>query len=89
MIGGRSNKHTAEDVLRAVQEILTADKRDLRSLLYRDIVLNALKCKRDELDILDLKVINRAVAEFRHAACVFKPYRTVRKVSIFGLGPRS
>jgi hypothetical protein len=24
------------------------------------------------------------VAEFRHAACVFKPYRTVRKVSIFG-----
>ena len=84
MIGGRSNKHTAEDVLRAVQEILTADKRDLRSLLYRDIVLNALKCKRDELDILDLKVINRAVAEFRHAACVFKPYRTVRKVSIFG-----
>ena len=36
------------------------------------------------LDILDLKVINRAVAEFRHAACVFKPYRNVRKVSIFG-----
>jgi uncharacterized protein (TIGR00730 family) len=84
MPGARSNKHAAEDVLEAAQEILTVDKRDLRSLLYRDIVLNALKCKRDELDILDLKVINRAVAEFRHAACVFKPYRTIRKVSIFG-----
>jgi uncharacterized protein (TIGR00730 family) len=73
-----------EDTLRMVQEVLTADRKDLRSLLYRDIILNSLKCKRDELDILDLKVINRAVAEFRHAACVFKPYRMVRKVSMFG-----
>jgi len=73
-----------EDILVEVREILTSDRRDLRSLLYRDIILNSLKCKRDELDILDLKVINRAVAEFRHAACVFKPYRTVRKVSMFG-----
>jgi uncharacterized protein (TIGR00730 family) len=73
-----------EDMLGAVREILTSNRKDLRSLLYRDIILNSLKCKRDELDILDLKVINRAVAEFRHAACVFKPYRMVRKVSMFG-----
>jgi uncharacterized protein (TIGR00730 family) len=73
-----------DDTLRMVQEVLAANKKDLRSLLYKDIILNALKCKRDELDILDLKVINRAVAEFRHAACIFKPYRMVRKVSIFG-----
>lgn len=74
---------TAE-ALREAQDVLTADDRGLRSLLYRDMLLNALKCRRDELDILDLKVINRAVADFRHAACVFKPYRDVRKVSIFG-----
>jgi hypothetical protein len=67
-----------------LQEVLAANRKDLRSLLYKDIIMNALKCKRDELDILDLKVINRAVAEFRHAACIFKPYRMVRKVSIFG-----
>ena len=73
-----------EDILKMVREVLASDNKDLRSQLYRDIILNALKCKRDELDILDLKVINRAVAEFRHAACVFKPYRMVRKVSIFG-----
>jgi hypothetical protein len=74
----------AEDTLRAVRKILTAHGKDLRAMLYKDIIINALKCQRDELDILDLKVINRAVAEFRHAACVFKPYRMVRKVSIFG-----
>ena len=63
---------------------MAANRKDLRSVLYKDIILNSLKCKRDELDILDLKLIKRAVAEFRHAACIFKPYRTVRKVSIFG-----
>jgi len=73
-----------QDTLRMVQEVLTDNKKDLRSLLYKDIIVNALNCKRDELDILDLKVISRAMAEFRHAACVFKPYRTVRKVSMFG-----
>ena len=72
------------EALRSAHEVLTAECKDLRSSLYKDLVLNALKCKRDELDILDLKVINRAIAEFRHAAAVFKPYRNVRKVSIFG-----
>jgi uncharacterized protein (TIGR00730 family) len=73
-----------EVALQTAREILTTDGQDLRSMLYRDILVNALKCKRDDLDILDLKVINRAIAEFRHAARVFKPYRGVRKVSIFG-----
>ena len=73
-----------DSTLQALKDILTSDNKDLRSMLYRDIILNSLKCQQDELDILDLKVINRAVEEFRHAACVFKPYRNVRKVSIFG-----
>ena len=76
--------NNSEDILRALQEVLGADRKDLRSALYKDIILNALKCKRGELDILDLKMINRVVAEFQHAACVFKPYRSVRKVSVFG-----
>lgn len=71
-----------ENTLKVVKEILTADAKDLRSYLYKDIVANSLKCQ--DLDILDLKIIDRVVAEFQHAACVFKPYRSVRKVSIFG-----
>ncbi len=73
-----------EDAVQAARDVLLDDDRGLRSLLYRDMVLNALKCRRDGLDILDLKIISRSVADFRHAACVFKPYRHVRKVSIFG-----
>jgi len=75
---------SADDILREAAAIAAAQASDLRSFLYQEILLNALKCKRDELDILDLKLLSRAVAEFRYAARVFKPYRGVRKVSIFG-----
>ena len=70
------------EAIKAAETILSSDGKDLRSFLYRDIVLNALKCR--DLDILDLKIIDRAVAEIQHAACVFQPYRSVRKVSMFG-----
>ena len=76
--------YNLDDTLSMVKEVLTVNKKDLRSVLYKEIMLNALKCQSDALDILDLKVINQAVAEFRHAACIFKQYRMVRKVSIFG-----
>ncbi len=75
---------TVEEILEQVKGIADLDGHDLRQWLYREILLNALKSKRDELDILDLKVINRMVDEFRYAAKVFKPYRRTRKVSIFG-----
>jgi uncharacterized protein (TIGR00730 family) len=75
---------TVEDILGEVREISDLQGRDLRQWLHREILLNALKCKRDELDILDLKVLNRTMDEFRYAARVFKPYRNTRKVSIFG-----
>jgi len=73
-----------DKILQAMRQILTAEDKDLRASLHQDIILNALKCRRDDLDILDLKIINRALAEFRYAASVFKPYRLLRKVSIFG-----
>ena len=83
-IRGTMNLDTAEDILQEVREISEFEGRDLRQWLYREILLNALKTKRDDLDILDLKVINRTVDEIRYAARVFKPYRGIRKVSIFG-----
>lgn len=73
-----------EDILREAEKVWDADSRDLSTRMLREILVNALKFKRDELEILDLKVINRAMAEFRYAASVFKPYRGIRKVSIFG-----
>jgi uncharacterized protein (TIGR00730 family) len=75
-----------DETLEEVRRIWEAGEAgdDLKSILHREILVNALKVKRDELGTLDLKVINRALSEVRYAARVFKPYRHTRKVSIFG-----
>jgi uncharacterized protein (TIGR00730 family) len=78
------NLDTTQEVLYQVEQICTPTEGDLRSWLHKEVLLNALKFKRDELETLDLKVMNRAMAEFRYAARVFRPYRLIRKVSIFG-----
>ena len=82
-----NNKYESIDqILEDVREIFRAadEGDDLKSTLHREILINSLKVKRDELGTLDLKVLNRALNEIRYAARVFKPYRRARKVSIFG-----
>ena len=71
-------------VLESVRSILTAEDNSLRGALCREILVNSLDVQHDDLDILDLKVINRSMREMRYAFKVFKPYRHIRKVSIFG-----
>jgi hypothetical protein len=78
----KNAKNNEDNAVQAAQEILTCDGKDLRSYLNKDIVMNALSCQ--DLDILDLKMIDRVMSEFKHAAQIFKPYRSIRKVSIFG-----
>lgn len=75
---------TSQEVLHQVEKICQSTDGDLRAWLHKEILLNALKFKRDDLETLDLKIMNRAMAEFRYAAKVFRPYRQFRKVSIFG-----
>jgi uncharacterized protein (TIGR00730 family) len=73
-----------ERALDSMRTILAADESSLRNVLCREILLAALAVEDDDLDILDLKVINRSMREMRYAFKVFKPYRHIRKVSIFG-----
>ena len=67
-----------------MRSVLTADDTVLRNVLLREILLHSLEISGDDLDILDLKIINRSMREMRYAFRVFKPYRHIRKVSIFG-----
>ncbi len=73
-----------DQMLDKVRDILTGDDDSLRTTLLREVFLNSLKLKNDDLDTLDLKIINRSFRELRYAFKVFKPYRHIRKVSIFG-----
>jgi uncharacterized protein (TIGR00730 family) len=50
----------------------------------RQIVVSALRLLRDQAPRGDLKLLNSALKELRHAFWVFEPYRSVRKVAVFG-----
>jgi uncharacterized protein (TIGR00730 family) len=52
--------------------------------LVEEIIVTALKMARDEMNVADLKLINRSVKEMRYAAKIFAPYAHLRKVAIFG-----
>jgi uncharacterized protein (TIGR00730 family) len=80
----REQFDNATRVLDEIRAIYADPDPDLSTRLIRELIVHALKCRRDELEVLDLKVLSRAMAEFRYAARVFKPYRDRRKVSIFG-----
>lgn len=54
--------------------------------LIAELMATVLKLPDDALDRGDLKILNRAVKELRYAFKVFAPFRSVRKVSLFGSG---
>src|SRR5205807_2410021 len=55
----------------------------LYGLTY-ELVVSALRLARDGADRGDLKIANAALKEMRYAFNVFAPYRSARKVAIFG-----
>jgi len=52
--------------------------------LIEEMIMSALRMGRDRLSVADLKMINRALKELRHAARMFSPYSAFRKVAVFG-----
>ncbi|MGH7163322.1 MAG: LOG family protein [Planctomycetota bacterium] len=50
----------------------------------REILVSGARLVRDRTGRADLKLINAALKELRHALAVFAPFEQVRKVSIFG-----
>lgn len=47
-------------------------------------VETAHRIAQDDMDLLDLKIISSSARELRYAFSVFKDYRHIRKVSVFG-----
>ena len=52
--------------------------------LVRQMLVSVLGLARENVSTGDLKLLNSAIKELRHAFRVFEPYRGVRKVSTFG-----
>ncbi|MEX5213316.1 MAG: TIGR00730 family Rossman fold protein [Nitrospiraceae bacterium] len=73
-----------EEMLSQLGTLLDGREDDLRACLMREIVANVLKLHDAQLDLLDLKILTRAMKELRHAFAVFRDYRHRPKVSVFG-----
>lgn len=73
-----------EDILHQISLLLDSPEDDLHAALMRELLTGLLKLHESQLDLLDVKIVNRAVKELRHAFGVFHGYRDRQKVSIFG-----
>ncbi len=74
------NRLIEELVARAQQEYGESEDAEL----VRQILVSAMRLLRDGTPRGDIKLINSALKELRHAFLVFGQYRQVRKVAIFG-----
>ena len=64
---------------------LTADVAEGKAArLIEEMIDTSLGFGRDHASIGELKLMNRALRELRHAASVFAKYNRVRKVAVFG-----
>jgi uncharacterized protein (TIGR00730 family) len=52
--------------------------------LFRQIFVTAVKLGEEKANRRDLKLINASLKELRYSFKLFAPYRTIRKVDIFG-----
>jgi uncharacterized protein (TIGR00730 family) len=73
-----------EELLTQIRLLLESPEDDLQAAIMKELLAGTLRLHDSHLDILDLKIVNRAVKELRHAFRVFHDYRDRRKISIFG-----
>jgi len=52
--------------------------------IARQLMVSAVRLLRDETPSADLKLVNSALKELRHAFRVFEPWSELRKVAVFG-----
>jgi len=73
-----------EELLSQIRLLLDSPEDDLQAAIMKELLAGTLRLHKSHLDVLDLKIVNRAVKELRHAFRVFHDYRNRRKISIFG-----
>src|ERR1700755_3199503 len=67
-----------------IAELVDAAGCEVSCELIEQLVMTALKESWDKISPADLKLFNRSLNELRYAARTFAPYRSVRKVCVFG-----
>src|SRR5512135_789179 len=76
--------HTNGPVDEAIDRLMAEAGGILRPEYVREMILAALKAGQEDDDSADLKLMNTTLKEMRFTSKVFGPYRSVRKVTVFG-----
>jgi len=75
---------TLIEMVAQIEEWLEAQDSSGNADQFAGILRTVVKLSHDNAGRGDLKILNRAMQELRHAYRIFAPYRQQRKVSIFG-----
>ncbi|WHZ24260.1 MAG: Decarboxylase family protein [Nitrospira sp.] len=75
---------TKDEILAQLNSLLDRPDDDIQAALMKEILIGVLRLSESQMDVLDLKIVNRALKELRHAFKVFQGYRHRLKVSVFG-----
>ncbi|OVE76746.1 Rossman fold protein, TIGR00730 family [bacterium F11] len=67
-----------------VKSIMPNGSTSMNADVVQEIMVTALKAAQSHISRLDLKILSRAVRELRYAFKIFRGYRDIRKVTIFG-----
>lgn len=73
-----------EEIVREIKALWTGPPTDVRTALLKEMIGSVVKLRDLDTDVLDVKILHRALKELRYAFRVFQQYRDVKKVSIFG-----
>jgi len=75
---------TDQERLRAIEKLCSMPASDPKATFLKEMLLSVIKLHEADVDVLNIKILNRALKELRYGFKVFHPYRRTRKVSIFG-----
>ena len=80
----KRRKVSLDSVRREVEQWLAAGPSGANEDLIAEMLHTAVELSKNDNDRGNLKILDRALQELGHAFEIFAPYRSVRKVSIFG-----
>ncbi|HEY1466010.1 MAG TPA: LOG family protein [Acidimicrobiales bacterium] len=82
---GRGPDLPAEDAFeRLVVELGGPSSSRAQRALYRSMVATVRELAHENTDVIDLKIADAALAEMSEAFRVFRPFREVKKMTVFG-----
>lgn len=84
MVKAEQQTKPLADIVAQIDEWLEAQNGSGNADQLAGIMRTVVRLANDNAGRGDLKILNRAMQELRHAFRIFAPYRRLRKVSIFG-----